>query len=106
MSGEALVVFATFPDAERARQIVTALVQEKLAACGNIVPAVESVYRWEGKVETAREAMAILKTDFGHYKELEARLKALHSYEVPECIAVRIAEGLPAYLRWLGDAMG
>ena len=106
MSGEALVVFATFPDAECARRIVTQLVEEKLAACGNVVPAVESIYRWEGKVETAQEAMAVLKTDAAHFPALQTRLKELHPYEVPECLAVPVADGLPQYLRWLGDALG
>ena len=106
MSGEALVVFATFPDAEIARRIVTALVEEKLAACGNIVPAVESVYRWQGKLETAQEAMAILKTDHGHFHDMQTRLTELHPYEVPECLALRVADGPAKYLRWLGDALG
>ena len=102
---EALVVLATFPDAECARRIVQTLVEEKLAACGNILGGVESIYRWEGKVETAAETMAVLKTDAAHFKQLEARLAELHPYEVPECLALRIADGLPAYLRWLGDAL-
>jgi periplasmic divalent cation tolerance protein len=106
MSGEALVVFATFPDAECARRIVTQLVEEKLAACGNIVPAVESIFRWEGKVENASEAMAILKTDYGHFHALQTRLTELHPYDVPECLALRIADGPAKYLRWLGDALG
>ena len=105
MSGEALVVFATFPDAECARRIVTALVEEKLAACGNLIAGVESVYRWEGKVQNSAEAMAILKTDYGHFHAMQTRLTELHPYEVPECLAVRVADGPPAYLRWLGDAL-
>ena len=106
MGGEALAVFATFPDAECARRIVTQLVEEKLIACGNIVPGVESIYRWEGKVQTAGEAMAILKTDYGHFHEMQERLTELHPYDVPECLALRIADGPEKYLRWLGDALG
>ena len=105
MPEEALVVFATFPDAEKARQVVRTLVEERLAACGNIVPAVESIYRWEGKVETANEVLVVLKTDLGHYRTLEARLKALHPYEVPECLALRVEEGLPDYLRWITESV-
>ena len=105
MAEEALVVFATFPDADTARRIVRTLVEERLAACGNLVPAVESIYRWEGKVNTASEVLAVLKTDLGHYRALEARLAALHPYEVPECLAVRVEEGLPAYLHWLTAAV-
>ena len=102
---EALVVLATFPDAECARRIVQTLVEEKLAACGNILGGVESIYRWEGKVETTAETMAVLKTDAAHFKQLEARLVALHPYEVSECIALQIADGSEKYLRWLGDAL-
>lgn len=105
MAEEALVVFATFPDAETARRIVRTLVEERLAACGNIVPAVESIYRWEGKVETATEVLAVLKTDLGHYRTMEARLIALHPYEVPECIGLRVEEGAPSYLRWITESV-
>ncbi len=105
MGGEALVVFVTFPDAECARGIVRQLVEEKLIACGNIAPAVESIYRWEGKVATAQEAMAILKTDYGHFHAMQARFTELHPCEVPECLAVRVADGPAKYLRWLGDAL-
>ena len=101
MPEEAVVVFVTFPDADTARRIVRTLVEERLAACGNIVPGVESIYRWEGKIETATEVLAVLKTDLGHYRTMEARLVALHPYEVPECLALRVEEGLPAYLQWL-----
>jgi periplasmic divalent cation tolerance protein len=101
MPEEALVVLATFPDADTARRIVRTLVEERLAACGNLIPAVESIYRWEGKVESATEILAVLKTDLGHYRTLEARLAALHPYQVPECIALRVEEGLPGYLRWI-----
>jgi periplasmic divalent cation tolerance protein len=105
MAEETLVVLATFPDADTARRIVHALVSEKLAACGNIVPGIESIYRWEGKVETSAEVLAVLKTEIGRYQQLEARLKELHPYEVPECLVLRVADGLPAYLRWLGEAV-
>ena len=105
MPGEAWIVFATFPDVESARAIVTQLVGEKLAACGNIVSGVESIYRWQGKVESAAEAMAVLKTDAAHFERLQKRLTELHSCEVPECLAVPVADGLPAYLRWLADAL-
>ena len=105
MAEEALVVFATFPDVDTARRIVRILVEERLAACGNLVPGVESIYRWQGQIETSAEVLAVLKTDLGHYRALEARLLALHPYEVPESLALRVEEGSPAYLRWLTDAL-
>jgi len=76
-------------------------VEERLVACGNVVPGVESIYRWEGKVETAAEVLVIFKTTIGRYPEMEARVKALHPYEVPEIVSLRVADGLPAYLRWV-----
>ena len=98
MADEALIVLTTWPDAKSARAAARALVEEKLAACGNIVLGMESIYRWEGAVETSAEVLSIFKTTVARYAQLEARIKALHSYEVPEIIALRVADGLPAYL--------
>jgi periplasmic divalent cation tolerance protein len=101
MAEEVLIVLTTWPDASAAREAAQVLVQERLAACANLVPAVESIYRWEGKVATASEVLMILKTTIGRYPQLETRIKALHSYEVPEIVSVRVTDGLPAYLRWV-----
>ncbi|MGB8169179.1 MAG: divalent-cation tolerance protein CutA [Chthoniobacteraceae bacterium] len=101
MAEEVLVVFTTWPDAVAARAAARVFVEERLAACANLVPAIESIYRWEGKVETASEVWMILKTTIGRYPQLEARIKALHSYEVPEIVSLRVTDGLPAYLRWV-----
>ncbi len=101
MAEEVLVVLTTWPDAEKARAAARVLVEERLAACANIVPGVESIYRWEGKVETAGEVMMILKTTIGRYPQLETRIKALHSSEVPEIVSLRVTDGLPGYLRWV-----
>ena len=103
MADEVLTVFTTWPNLETARTAARTLVEEKLAACGNIVPGVESIYRWEGKVEAGAEVLVIFKTTAGGYPMLEARVKALHPYEVPEVLAVRVADGLPAYLRWVEE---
>ena len=103
MAEEVLTVFTTWPDVETARAAARTLVEEKLAACGNIVAGVESVYRWEGKVETGAEVLVIFKTTRGNYAALEARVRALHPYEVPEVIAVQVTAGLPAYLRWVEE---
>jgi len=106
MPEEALVVLVTFPDAEAARRIVTTLVEERLAACGNLVPGVESIYRWQGTVETASEILVILKTEINRYAALETRLKELHPYEVPECLALSVAAGSLPYLHWLKESVG
>ena len=100
----AVVVFCTFPDDDRARAIAEALVERRLAACVNLLPGVESIYRWEGKVERAGEVLAVIKTT--RYPELEAALKELHPYEVPEILALPVAAGLAGYLAWLGESCG
>ena len=101
MVEEILVVLTTWPDAERARAAARTLVEEKLAACASLIPGVESTYRWQGVVETSTEVMVVLKTTSGRYPMLETRIRALHPYEVPEIVALRVSDGLPAYLRWV-----
>lgn len=101
MTEETLIVLTTWPDAENARKAARTLVEEHLAACGNILPGVESIYRWQGAVETGAEVLVLLKTTAARYPQLETKIKALHPYEVPEIIALRVADGLPAYLRWV-----
>ncbi|PYJ09105.1 MAG: divalent-cation tolerance protein CutA [Verrucomicrobia bacterium] len=101
MGEDLLLVWSTFPDVETARRIARQLVTENLAACANIVPAVDSIYRWEGKIESAQEALAFFKTTATSYPAFQDRLKALHPYDVPEMICLRIADGLPEYLRWV-----
>lgn len=98
---EACVVFTTFPDAETAGRIVSTLVEEHLAACGSLLPRVESVYVWEDAIQREAECMAILKTTRSALDRLKPRLSELHPYEVPEVIAIEIVDGLPAYLQWL-----
>jgi periplasmic divalent cation tolerance protein len=105
MSDAVLVVFATFPDAETARSIGRKLVEEQLAACANLVPQLESIYRWKGAVETANEVLALIKTTAASYAKLEARLRELHPYEVPEIIALEVRAGLPAYLDWVRESV-
>ncbi len=104
MSDEALLVFSTFPSREEAVRIVTALVEEQLAACGNLLPEVESIYRWKGAVERAIETMAVIKTTRANYARLQERIAQLHPYETPEVIAVPIERGLPSYLAWVADS--
>ena len=101
MSREVVVVFTTWPDLAQARMAARVLVVEQLAACGNIVPAVESIYRWEGNVETASEVLAIFKTTQSRYPEFELRVKSLHPYDVPEILCLPAAAGWPPYLQWV-----
>ena len=104
MAGQALLAFCTFPDAETARKVVRAIVELRLAACGNILPQIHSVYRWQGKVESADEILALFKVDAARYQEFEEKLRSLHPYDVPEIIAVSILAGLPDYLAWLAES--
>ena len=98
---EPLLIITNCPDEEVANAIALALVEEKLAACVNILPRVQSVYRWQGTVESASEIPLLIKTTSARYAALESRIRELHPYEVPEIIAVPITRGLPAYLNWL-----
>lgn len=102
-STEALVILVTAANQEEAIKIARAMVEAKLAACANILPAVQSVYRWKGKVVKAREVLIFLKSTKSRYPALERAIKAMHSYETPEIIALPIANGLPQYLGWVHD---
>jgi periplasmic divalent cation tolerance protein len=101
--GEGLVVFVTTASEEEAARIAEAVVGERLAACVNIVPAVKSVYRWEGKVVRDDELLMVIKTTSERYDQLERRVKELHSYTTAEVIACRIERGSGDYLSWLRD---
>ena len=103
MNEETLLACSTFPEIETARRIAQQLVTENLAACANIIPAVESIYRWQGKIENAQETLVFFKTTAPRYTAFQDRLKQLHPYEVPEIICLRIADGLPEYLHWVGE---
>ena len=98
-----LIAFCTFPDSEIATKIVTELVEHRLVACGNILPGVRSIYRWQDKVESSDVVLAIFKLDEDRYGEFEARVRSMHPYEVPEIIAFPLSKGLPAYLNWVRE---
>lgn len=102
----ALLCLSTCPDDATARRIAQALVEEGLAACVNVLPAVHSVYRWQGRVERADEALLLAKTTPPGFAALRDRIVALHPYELPEVVAVEIADGLPAYLDWIASQAG
>jgi len=100
----AILVFCTCPDESQALDIARILVGEGLAACVNRLPAVTSVYRWEGRVCEQSEPLLLIKTTQARYEALELRLKALHPYEVPEIIAIPVVAGSGQYLAWLATA--
>lgn len=104
MSNE-LVIFVTASNKDEAASIAEALVSERLAACVNIVSQIESVYRWEGKITRDSETLMIIKTTDERYQDIERRVKELHSYSVPEVIALRIERGSEGYLNWLRDSV-
>lgn len=105
MMSNALIVLVTAPNTEEASRIADALVGGRLAACVNILGGVESVYRWEGRVNRDSEVLMIIKTTEERYAELEAQVKALHSYTTPEVMAIQIERGSEAYLRWLSESV-
>jgi periplasmic divalent cation tolerance protein len=99
------VVLSTFPDADKAAQVARVLVEERLAACVNLVASVRSIYRWQGAVQDDAESLAIIKTTRERYPALATRLAELHPYDVAEIIALPLADGHPPYLAWLASAV-
>jgi periplasmic divalent cation tolerance protein len=101
-----LVVLVTCSSAKEAERIARSLVHKRLAACSNILRSpVRSIYRWEEKIESAREVLLIIKTSRRRFPALQATIKRLHSYEVPEIIALPIAAGFQSYLSWLAESV-
>ena len=103
MAEKILLALSTFPDAKIARRISTKLVADKLAACANILPAVESIYRWKGKLENGTETLVFFKLREDHQTAFQEKLRSLHPYEVPEIIFVLLTGGLPEYLQWVAE---
>lgn len=99
------IVFTTTSSREEARKIAAALVKRKLAACVNILPRMESVYRWKNKVETSSEWLLVIKTTQKRVKAVEMTVKELHSYELPEFISIEIEGGSKEYLEWLEECV-
>jgi periplasmic divalent cation tolerance protein len=105
-AGKYVVVLVSCGSRAEALRIARKIVSRRLAACANLLEApVQSVYRWKGKVEKAREFLLLIKTSAGKISALEAEVKRLHSYDVPEFIALPIMAGSPAYLRWLAECV-
>jgi periplasmic divalent cation tolerance protein len=100
---ETLLVLTTLPEREAALKLARALVDKRLAACVNILSGCTSVYRWQDGVEHAEEVPLLIKTRAGRYAELEAAIRSLHPYELPEIIAVPVVQGLVDYLGWVAE---
>ena len=106
MSGhDPIVVFLTAPNGEEATRLADLLIGAHLAACVQILPEMESVYRWQGKIERQSEILLIAKTTAGKFADLEREVRALHSYETPEIVAVPLVAGSKPYLEWLTNSL-
>jgi periplasmic divalent cation tolerance protein len=102
---DSIVILVTAGSETEAEKIARALVEEQLAACVNILSPIRSIYRWQGQVADDREWLLLIKTRAERFAEVESRVKALHSYQVPEVIALPIVAGAKGYLRWLRESV-
>ena len=101
-----MLVLTTLPTADAAAELGRTLVQERLAACANILPAVRSIYSWQGKIQDDNEVLVLLKTRQEHFERLRARILELHPYEMPEILAIPVEQGYSMYLDWLAKETG
>jgi periplasmic divalent cation tolerance protein len=106
MAEKIVLALSTFPDRETAQRISNQLVTEKFAACANILPNVESIYRWKDKIESGAETFVFFKLGEDRQSAFQEKLRSLHPYEVPEIIFISISNGLPQYLRWVVENCG
>jgi periplasmic divalent cation tolerance protein len=106
MAEKILLALSTFPDAEIARRISNQLVSERFAACANILPSVESIYRWKDKIESGNETLVLFKLSEDRQSAFQDKLRSLHPYDVPEIIFVPVTGGLPEYLQWVTENCG
>jgi periplasmic divalent cation tolerance protein len=105
MTDKVLVLTTAGSEAE-AKKIATTLVERRLAACVNILPGVESVYRWKGSVESAEEYLLLIKSTRTRVADLEVAIRELHSYDLPECIVIAVENGSEDYLKWIAESVG
>jgi len=103
---DALVVLVTVPDAEAGAALARSLVEARLAACGNVLPGLRSIYRWEGRVHDEPEALLLLKTTRAGFEALREAVLRLHPYQVPEVVALAVEAGSAPYLAWLAAQVG
>ena len=100
-----VLVLTTAGSEQEARKIATELVERRLAACANILPRIQSLYRWEGKVESAEEFLLIIKSTKARSADVQAAIRELHSYDLPECIVLSIEDGSAEYLKWIEESV-
>src|SRR5438309_6223536 len=100
---DALLVITTLPNADAAAELAKNVVGERLAGCANIIPALRSIYRWQGKLQDENEVLVLFKTRQELFESLKARILELHPYEVPEVLAIPVEQGYQAYLDWLAN---
>lgn len=99
------LIFCTCPDADSAENLARHLISHKLAACVNILPGVRSIYEWQGEIEVAQEHLLLIKSPQARYQAIEAAIKMLHPYQLPEIIAVAIEQGSAEYLKWMNACL-
>ena len=99
------IVLTTAGSEDEARKIARHLVENHLAACVNLVPRVESIYRWQGKVESATEWLLVIKTTTQRFPAVHDAIRELHSYEIPECVVLSVEDGSTPYLQWLEESV-
>jgi periplasmic divalent cation tolerance protein len=99
------IVLSTAGSQDEARKLAHHLVERQLAACVNIVPQIESIYRWQGKVESSQEWLLLIKTTAERFPAVRDAIRELHSYDLPECVTLTIEDGSPDYLKWLADSV-
>ena len=105
MESDYVIVLTTLPVEQDADRLAETLISEKLAACVNVLPPMRSIYRWKGAIESAEERQVAIKTTGACVRDLEARIKALHPYDVPEFVVLPIVTGSPDYLRWISESV-
>ena len=99
------IVLTTAGSEEEARKIARRLVEQRLAACVNVLPQITSIYRWQGKLEESNEWLLIAKTTAAAFGPMKAAIAELHSYDLPECICLAVEDGSPEYLEWIGESV-
>ena len=106
MPEKIVLALSTFPNPETAREISNQLMSGSFAACANILPAIESIYRWKGEIETGNETLVLFKLSENRQSAFQDKLRSLHPYDIPEIIFVPVAGGLPDYLKWVSENCG